>query len=695
MPLLYWTVTIVFSISVTAVVSGSQVGTSGLTARTIAPSPMPDCQSPSCLTWSQCLADPSQCFTSHTTVAMKPGEYVLHEYVEVSHIVLLFIYGSRSEVNGSARENRVIINCEYREGGIGFTDVANVSLSGITLVRCGVLGANIGFTDSLFHPIHFALHISKVFNVNLSFLLITNSTQVGLLFINPQGSSGIQDSVITHSNYRLLEKYMQGKVECSVGNWECRGTNMWILFLKPLIKIGLNNFIVERTTISHGVNLLTRPDYSPLAGGAGILVRIDPELVYKVQITITNCYFMNNIDKVASHLYLRIYSSCFVLVEDSNFMYANRKTDDPMELVPMVHPGFEMLLLQISDQMTTTPIDVEVVVNEVHIVENVGGGLVVTFVPQIPQSNIHLRLKQIEVAHNFVVQESVEVQGYVVRFEEYMPAAGNVNISLESVEISSNVYVFQAENPWNQYDFDSTVCALSIRNTEVHFKQTEIFNNNIPAVYSYKSDLHFHGVNEFKNNTGRRCGGAFVLRTDSQMYLHQGTQVYILENTALKYGGGICVDGGSVSEILDVCFYQIVDPDILNNNDTFIYLDGNAAPVTGYEIYAGRVLSCITFTPRWEYGLSTSRAIYSHVFHFGFLNISISSKYQVSSQPLMICFCYPGPELMCNETVVPSISVYPGQTFNISAVGMGVGISPAVVRSVIDAKYTVKTLGLL
>ena len=53
--------------------------------------------------------------------------------------------------------------------------------------------------------------------------------------------------MITHSNYRLLEKYMQGEVECSIDSWECRGSNVWVLFLNPLIKVGSNisNFIVE------------------------------------------------------------------------------------------------------------------------------------------------------------------------------------------------------------------------------------------------------------------------------------------------------------------------------------------------------------------------------------------------------------------------------------------------------------------
>ena len=216
MLLLYWSVTTVLSISVASVVSESQVGTSGLTARTIVPSPAPDCWSPSCLTWTQCLADPSQCFTSHTTVTMLRGEYFLHEYVAVSAVVSLSIYGSRSEVNGTARENQVVIDCEHSEGGIGFAAVINFSLSGITMVYCGVQGANIGFSGRELGFPYFALYIFEGFNVNFSFLFMNNSTRIGLLCINPHGTSGIHDSVITHSNYELLEKYMQGEVDCSV-----------------------------------------------------------------------------------------------------------------------------------------------------------------------------------------------------------------------------------------------------------------------------------------------------------------------------------------------------------------------------------------------------------------------------------------------------------------------------------------------
>ena len=152
-----------------------------------------------------------------------------------------------------------------------------------------------------------------------------------------------------------------------------------------------------------------------------------------------------------------------------------------------------------------------------------------------------LRLNKIEIVHNFLIQHTdFNVYGYVVRFEQLMTSVGRVNTSLESVEISNNV--LQCKNTCNQSP-EASISALSMANTGVHFQQTRFFNNNIPAVSTYNSDLHFHGVNVFKNNTGAQCGGALDLRQN--IYLHKSAQIYVLNNTALKYGGGICVDGGS------------------------------------------------------------------------------------------------------------------------------------------------------
>ena len=152
---------------------------------------------------------------------------------------------------------------------------------------------------------------------------------------------------------------------------------------------------------------------------------------------------------------------------------------------------------------------------------------------------------------------------------------------------------------------------------------------------------------------------------DSQIHLHLGTKVYILDNSALKYGGGISVDGGSVPcrNIYTLCFYQVVDVDVLNNSAIFVCMARNTASITRYAIYAGNAQNCISLITSTEQSdpkklASISRKIFSHVFRFGFLNISHSFRYQeLSSRSVTVCFCYPGPALICDETIMPSINV--------------------------------------
>ena len=518
---LFLPVVIVLSVSVADVVSEPQVGTNDLTERTITPSSTTECWSPaSCLTWSQCLADPSRCFTSHTTVTMLRGEYILHEFVAVLDVVSLSIYGSRSEVNGSARENQVVINCEYREGGIGFLNVTDLSLSGITMVYCGAQGTKkLSFS-------YFALQMFEMVNVNLSFLFIINSTQTGLLCINMLGTSVIQDSVITHSNYRLLERYMQGEVECCVGDLKCHGVNVWVFYFNPVIKITSNvsKFVVKRTKISYGVNLVPNEDSRLMS--AGIAFQFSPGLEYDVHITIDKCYVTNNIAPYAAHIFAIIFNRCSLIVKDSNFTYANRLTEgDPLELVPVVQPDMGTLMLQINDDYSHngTAIDVDIGIKQVHIAENVGGGLHISFFPRLSQSYIQLKVQNVEVVHNFFIQTNLKFFGGVVQLNDYLTNAGSVYISLESVEISSNVFIYQDENTRNQEPLDIDIYALAVQNTEVHFKQTTFSDNSMPAVYSYSGDLHFHGVNVLRNNT---YWWTLWRWTCSQIESHLSTQRY-------------------------------------------------------------------------------------------------------------------------------------------------------------------------
>ena len=263
----------------------------------------------------------------------------------------------------------------------------------------------------------FALHVVEGFTVNLRFLFITNSTQIGLLCHTLLGSSHLQDSVITHSNYRLLGKYMQGKVKCSVDIWKCCGINVLILFFNPVIKVvHTSTFIIEGTNLSYGVNLA--PKASSFSMGAGVMFKLNQRLQYDVHITISKCFFNNNIAAFAVQLYMIIFSNCSVLVKESHFIHANRITgNDPLELVPVVHPYLGILVFFIED-MHGDSVDVEIVMDDVHIAENVGVGLFTSLLIEHPQSNIQLRLNRTKMVN--VLQENKNIKN-VKRCRNGMP----------------------------------------------------------------------------------------------------------------------------------------------------------------------------------------------------------------------------------------------------------------------------------
>ena len=74
-------------------------------------------------------------------------------------------------------------------------------------------------------------------------------------------------------------------------------------------------------------------------------------------------------------------------------------------------------------------------------------------------------MQNIEVVNNFFIQTNFQFAGAVVQLNGYLTNAGCVYISLESVEISSNVLVYQDENTQNQepLDIDINFCLGSTK----------------------------------------------------------------------------------------------------------------------------------------------------------------------------------------------------------------------------------------
>ena len=85
-------------------------------------------------------------------------------------------------------------------------------------------------------------------------------------------------------------------------------------------------------------------------------------------------------------------------------------------------------------------------------------------------------MQNVEVVHNFFIQAKFQNSGAVVWFKGHPTNAGNLYISLESVEISSNVFIYHT---CNQELYDIAISALSVEICKVHFKQTTFSDNSI------------------------------------------------------------------------------------------------------------------------------------------------------------------------------------------------------------------------
>ena len=86
--------------------------------------------------------------------------------------------------------------------------------------------------------------------------------------------------------------------------------------------------------------------------------------------------------------------------------------------------------------------------------------------------------------------------------------------------------------------------------------------NNCTCISTKESVLHLEGTAGFYGNTGYN-GGALALVTNSSLILKPHTIMYVINNTAVQYGGGILVNEECVAET--PCFFQI---DGFNGNIT-------------------------------------------------------------------------------------------------------------------------------
>jgi len=192
----------------------------------------------------------------------------------------------------------------------------------------------------------------------------------------------------------------------------------------------------------------------------------------------------------------------------------------------------------------------------------------------------------------------------------------------------------------------------------LHLINCSFLGNTVTAVYVVKSDIFVHGKLNFTGNSAYE-GAAIFFGDGSSISVDNDTEISFTHNHADYTGGAIKVNKYYVSPSYasddTYCFLRNV-----GNNVRFTF-NGNSARNGGDAIYGGQMGE--TKTESGKSCIYTLKSI-SHFIISSPNNLSL-----ISSDPSRVCICEDNRP-QCQE-YTRNVSVYPGQTFNISAYVVG------------------------
>ena len=205
---------------------------------------------------------------------------------------------------------------------------------------------------------------------------------------------------------------------------------------------------------------------------------------------------------------------------------------------------------------------------------------------------------------------------------------------------------------------------------------TEFQDNDGSAIVLQDSGVIFAGDVIIANNFNTL--GSILLQ-HSFIFFKPNSHLQFTNNTSLTEGGAILIQSAT-----PICFFQFIslhETGNIKNLNVTVTMENNTALRAGDTIYSELDFEhCGLLKPETNQIFSQlTESMFWSIFHLKH-NQSTS---EVASQPYKVCICQDGiPN--CNVRQVIQSSVFPGQSFSISAVSVGMfnGTAPATVRTV-------------
>ena len=341
---------------------------------------------------------------------------------------------------------------------------------------------------------------------------------------------------------------------------------------------------------------------------------------------------------------------------------------------------------QVAKSLHQNPV---ILISNSEFINNTNGGGALHFIINI-SSGIHINIQNCAFIKNRGIVSSL----LIVIYDEsltFSPTPSQTNVILENVSFYNDqpVYsktttfedegtLFVVDNPCDPIDASlqlhaSAESVIHVYNAQnVTFSTCKFSNHQMTPIAAQNSKIYFSGSQTFINNTGLN-GGAIALY-GSFILPKPHTKMYFYNNHAYATGGAIYVKQLGVPRgFVDAkCFLQ-QEIHGYSNTDIVAYFVNNTAGRAGDVLYGGYTRDCINV----DYGNKSSL----------FQNVKLNYTMQtglsiISSDPTRVCICDNG-QPNCSKKLFFR-RVFPGDSFNISAVivGLGNGIVPGIVRAV-------------
>ena len=576
-----------------------------------------------------------QYFTNDTIFYFVPGVHVMpSQTIKISGVRNLTLEGLGELEEGfheTVIQSTSIIECDvYSFGGFVISDSMNVSVRKLTFQNCS-------FSWDLMYV---SVVLLSLVNVTVDRVSIQQRAGVGLYMENCFYFS------ISNSSFAPSESFSH---DCSLA---CPSKNVvinYVDFNSILLTSVLPNpqeyaIIYE----SHIINSNVSFAYSPGAASGFEMTLNNNRDLYGIQLVLDSSKFYRTQGSLSSNLaiYIRNNIATYIFkISDCSSTYAYyTNIPSPYSLQPY---GNALTFVDESTQHIDKAI---LSISNSNFSYNKGiyfGGIFITFTEYNELISVSF--------DSCSLQMNSGLMGAGLYFS--FPQTSLTSFAYPSLTLHNTLlegsYVFSSAS-YNVH-LDGFFGSLIIFNTFAKLGRVTIQRNELSGIIASSSKIHFFLNNTIQYNSGELQGGGIALYESSVLKLDHNSILFIKNNHATKYGGGVYINSKTTFDnpLQKFCFFELEHS---LNNKAQVIMNGNEALV-GDEIYGPSDMTgaCLNDTV-FVYDINSSQSV-------------------ISSEAIKICLCNKTGKTInlinsnCDKIIISGI---PGELKNVSLTAIGI-----------------------